>query len=258
MTQIIAIAKRDFKSWTSTFSFYVLAAFFLGLTGYFFWSGLSYFSLVSFQAATQPAMQINGLNLTEGVFSVFMSNMAIILLLFIPILTMKSFAEERKLGTLELLFSYPITNAQIILGKFLGLFLLISVFILPTVSYFFLAEVVGAKFELFTIGTGYFGLLLLGAAFIAFGMLLSSLTEHQVVSSGIGFAVLLFFWMIAWLADWMNPSLGGIFKELSLVVHFQDLTRGILDTKDIAYFIIFILFFLFATLATLEIRLWKR
>ncbi len=258
MSKIIAISLRDFKSWTNHFSFYLLAAFFLGMAGYFFWSCLSYFSLVSFQVATNPTMHVKSLNLTEGVFSLFMANMTVLLLLLIPILTMKSFAEEKKFGTLELLFSYPVSDLEIVLGKFFGLLAVTSLLILPTASYFFLAQVVGAKFELTALLTGYLGLVLICASFISFGMFMSSLTEHQVISAGIGFAVLLFFWIVGWLADWTNPQLGAIFRELSLVLHFEDMTRGILDTKDIAYFLFFTAFFLFASLATLEIRTWKR
>ncbi len=258
MSKAITIALKDLRSWTNMFSFYLLAAFFLGMTGYFFWSGLSYFSLVSFQVATNPAMPVRSLNLTDGVFSLFMANMTVLLLLLIPILTMKSFAEEKKFGTLELLFTYPVSDFEIVLGKFLGLLATTGILILPTLSYFFLAEVVGAKFELATLLTGYLGLLLISASFISFGMFMSSLTEHQVISTGICFAVLLFFWIIGWVADWTSPVIGSVFKEFSLVIHYQDMTRGILDTKDIAYFIFFTSFFLFATLATLEIRTWKR
>lgn len=258
MSKVIAIALKDFRSWVNAFSFYLLAAFFLGMTGYFFWSGLSYFSLVSFQVATNPTMQVRSLNLTEGVFSLFMSNMTVLLLLLIPILTMKSFAEEKKIGTLELLFSYPVSDFQIVLGKFFGLLAITCILILPTILYFFLAEVVGAKFELPALLSGYLGLTLVSASFISFGMFMSSLTEHQVISAGIGFAVLLFFWIIGWVAEWTNPQLGAIFRELSLILHFEDMTRGVLDTKDIAFFVFFITFFLFASLATLEIRSWKR
>ena len=258
MSKVIAVAAKDFWSWANAFSFYLLAAFFLGMTGYFFWSGLSYFSLVSFQAATNPAMQVKSLNLNDGVFSLFMANMTVLLLLLIPILTMKSFAEERKFGTLELLLTYPISDFEIVAGKFLGLFTTTAILILPTISYFFLASIVGVKFELASLLTGYLGLLLISASFISFGMFMSSLTEHQVISAGICFAILLFFWIIGWVADWTNPALSAIFKELSLVLHYEDMTRGILDTKDIAYFILFTSFFLFAALATLEIRSWKR
>ena len=258
MSKIIAIADRDLKSWLNTFSFYLLAVFFLGVTGYFFWSGLSYFSLVSFQAASNPSLEIRGLNLTEGVLSVFLANLSALLLLLIPILTMRSFSEEKKQGTLELLFTYPVSDLQIVLGKFFGLLSVFALLILPTVFYFLLAQIIGAKFEISSLITGYLGLFLVSASFMALGIFTSSLTEHQAVSAGIGFVIILFFWIVGWVADWSSPALAGIFRELSLVEHFRDFARGIIDTRDIAFFILFIVFFLFATLCALEVRTWKR
>ena len=258
MSKVIAIAERDLKAWLNSFSFYLFAVFFLALAGFFFWSGVSYFSLISFQAASNPSFEARGLNLTEGVLGVFLANIATLMLLLIPVLTMRSFAEEKKLGTLELLFTYPISDLQIVLGKFFGLLSVLVILVFPTVLYFFLAPVVGAKFELSSLLTGYLGLFLVGASFMALGMFVSSLTEHQAVSAAIGFIIILFFWIVGWMADWSSPALARIFRELSLVEHFRDLARGIVDTRDITFFVLFIGFFLFATLCTLEIRTWKK
>ena len=258
MFKVAAITNRDLGSWFHTSSFYFLAVLFFALTGYFFWSDISYFSLVSFQVATNPELQVKSLNLTEGVLSVFLQNVAIVLLLLLPIFTMRSFAEEKKGGTLELLFTYPVSDFQIVLGKFLSLLGILAVLIFPTSIYFFLAEAVGAQFELMSLVSGYLGLFLLGASFISLGMFVSSLTEHQAMSAGIGFVILLFFWIAGWMSEWAGPVWGRIFREFSLVGHFSDLTRGVADTKDVAFFVIFILFFLFASLSTLEIRSWKK
>ena len=258
MFKLIAIGWRDVEAYLKSFSFYVLVACFLGVTGYFFWSGLSYFSLVSFQVATNPQADVTGLNLTEGVLSPFLSNMTVLMLLLIPVLTMRSFSEEKKQGTLELLFSYPVSDLQIVLGKFLGLFIVIFFMIAPTIIYFYLAGAVEARFETMTLLSGFTGLFLIGASFIALGMFISSMTEHQAVSAGIGFVILLFFWIVGWMADWTSPALSAVLRELSLTEHFFDLTRGVVDTKDIGYFILFITFFLFATLCSIEVRTWKR
>ena len=258
MSKVIAITFREIRLWLHTFSFYFLIAFFLALTGYFFWSSLSYFSLVSFHTATTPAVEVKGLNLTEGVLGLFLANLTVLMLLLLPILTMRSFSEEKKSGTLELLFSYPISNIQIVAGKFLGLLGILFLLVLPTLLYFFLARFVQAHFEVTSLLTGYMGLLLVGASFAALGMFVSALTEHQAVGAGISFAILLFFWVIGWVADWVSPELGRILREFSLVEHFRDMTHGVIDTKDIVFFVLFISFFLFATLCTLEIRNWKR
>ena len=258
MFRVLAIGWRDFSAYVRSFSFYLLCAFFLGVSGYFFWSALSYFSLLSFQVATNPQASVESLNLTEGVLSPFLSNMSVLMLLLVPILTTRSFSEEKKLGTLELLFSYPISNVQIVAGKFLGLTAVLLVLTAPSIAYFFLAEVVGAHFETQTLLVGYGGFFLVSASFISLGMFVSSLTDHQAVSAGIGFVVLLFFWIVGWMADWMSPAAGSVFQELSLTSHYFDLTRGIVDTMDLAFFVLFVVFFLFASLCSLEVRTWKR
>jgi ABC-2 type transport system permease protein len=256
--RIFLVGRRDLAASLVSFPFYLLVAVFLGVSGYFFWSGLSYFSLLSFQAATNPQAQISGLNLTEGVMSPYLANLSVLLLLLIPILSMRSFAEEKKQGTLELLFSYPVSELEVVIGKFLGLFGTLLILVLPTVAYFFLAQAVGAAFEVEALLAGYGGLLLVGASFIAFGMFISSLTEHQSVSAGVGFVLLLFFWIVGWMADWTSPALGVVFRELALTEHFMDLTRGIVDTRDVGFFVLFITFFLFATLCSLEVRTWRK
>ena len=258
MLKMFAVMGRDLRSYVNAFSFYLMVAFFLGIAGYFFWSTVCYFSLVSFQAATNPATQPSHLNLTEGVFSPFLLNVSVLLLLLVPILTMRSFAEERKMGTLELLFTYPVSNLQILFGKFFAILTLLFFLFLPTVVYFPLARIVGAHFELDSFLSGYLGLFLVGASFTSLGIFISSLTDNQAVSAGIGFVILLFFWIAGWVADWSSPALGSIFRELSLIDHFRDFTRGVIDTRDIAYFILFTLFFLFTTLCAIEVRTWKR
>lgn len=258
MLKALAVCEREINTYLHSFSFYLTAVFFLGVSGYFFWSNLCYFSLLSYQAATNPAAQSNSFNLMEHVFAPFLANVSVLLLLLVPILTMRSFAEERKMGTLELLVTYPVSGGQILAGKFLSVLFLTVVLILPTLAYYPFARQVNADFEFHTLASGYLGLLLVASAFTALGIFISSLTDHQAVSAGIGFAILLFFWIAGWMADWTSPVLGRFFRALSLVEHFRDFTRGVIDTKDIAYFVLFIGFFLFATICSLEIRTWKR
>ncbi len=258
MFKILAVAGRELKSYLHSFSFYLLAAFFFGVTGYFFWSTLSYYSLLSFQVATNPVSRVSALNLTEGVVSPFLANVAVLLLLLIPVLSMKSFVDERKQGTIELLFSYPVSPFQVLAGKYLAMLVLAACLIFPTLVYYPLAGAVGAHFETETLVTGYLGLFLVAASFAGLGIFTSCLTDHQAVSAGIGFSILLFFWIVGWMAEWTSPALAVVFRELSLIEHFRDLTRGVLDTGDLAYFVLFIVFFLLMALSVIELRTWKR
>ena len=258
MLKTLAITGREVKTSLNSFAFYLSVMFFLGVSGYFFWSNMCYFSLISYQVATNPAVQANRLNLTESVFGPFLANVSVLLLLFVPLFTMRSFAEECKMGTIELLFTYPVSNLQILMGKFCAIVILLLILVAPTLVYYLFAHQVSAKFELNSLITGYLGLFLVGAGFTALGIFISSLTDNQAVSAGIGFTLLLFFWISGWVADWTSPMIGHLFRELSLVEHFRDFTRGVVDTKDVAYFILFIAFFLFATLCSIEIRTWRR
>lgn len=194
MNASLAIARREIRSFTQTFSFYVLEAFFLGIAGYFFLANMSFFSINSVQAAAYQHASMKQLNLVEWVLSPFLANVCVLLLLAIPIFSARSFADESKQGTLELLYTYPISDLEILAGKYLALLVLILILISPTFLYFPLASPVKAHFEMNAVMTGYLGLFLLGASFAALGLFVSSLTHNQVVSSGIGFALILFFW----------------------------------------------------------------
>ena len=258
MSAVLAIMNREIKSFTQTFSFYLLLAFFWGVTGYFYLSNLSFFSLHCFQAAVRPGTVPSGLNLVEWVLSPFLANVSVLLLLMVPILSSRCFSDERRQGTLELLYTYPVTEFQILAGKYLALLYFVLILILPTGLYFPLAMPVKAYFEPQAVVTGYAGLFLVGATFSALGLFVSTLTENHVVSAGIVFALLLFFWIVGWVAEWANPFWAAFFSELSLVEHFRDFTKGIIDTRDLIFFLLMIFYFLFAALSVMEVRTWKK
>ena len=254
----MTIALKDLRSYYHSFSFYFLFAMFAAISGFFFWLALNHFALASFQAQTTQDIALRAVNMTDGVISPFIGNLCALALLVIPILSMRAFSEERKAGTLELLVTYPVSDFQIVLGKFVALMTLFLFMILPTTFYFLMAAVIRAKFEVLSLVSGYAGLWLVAMSFASLCLFVSSLTSEQVVSTGIGFLLLLFFWIVGWIAEWVNPSIGFIFRELSLVEHLRDFSRGIIDTKDVAFYLIFVSFFLFATLSVLEVRSWKR
>jgi len=182
--------------------------------------------------------------------------MSIILLLMVPLLTMRLFSEEKKRQTDELLFTSPISVNQIILGKyFASLFvLLVMLFLTGILSIFVFSY---GNPELAPILSGYLGLFLVGAAFLAVGIFFSSLTENQIVSAILTFGALLLFWIL----NWASYSAGGMWKSvlnyLSFFQHFDDMTRGILDTTDIVYYLSFIFLGLFLTHSVIQSRRWR-
>jgi ABC-2 type transport system permease protein len=183
-------------------------------------------------------------------------NISIILLLSLPLLTMRLFSEEKKSGTDELLFTSPLSVGQIILGKYLAALVLLAVMLALTglLSVFTFAW---GNPEVAPVLTGYLGLFLMGAAFIAIGIFYSSLTENQIISAVLSFGTLLLILILNWGLASGNGLLQRILSYLSFSQHFEDMTRGILDTKDIVYFLSYSFFGLFLTHAAIQSRRWR-
>jgi len=174
----------------------------------------------------------------------------------LPLLTMRLFAEEKKIGTEELLFTSPISVGQIILGKYLAalavLAIMLAMTLLPAVFTFLWGNP-----ELPQVLNGYLGLFLMGSAFIAVGLFFSSLTENQIVSAMLTFGALLLFWILNWAAYSATGMWKGVLNYLSIFQHFDDMTRGILDTKDIVYYLSMSFFGLFLAHSVIQSKRWR-
>jgi len=179
-----------------------------------------------------------------------------IMLLVAPILTMRLLAEEQRTGTIELLLTSPVRDAELVLGKFLaGLGLLVSMLVL-TGFYPLLLALYGNPDRGGIIG-GYLGALLFGGLAIAIGLFTSSLTQNQIVAAVLSFAILLLLWVIDGLGSLVGGVVGSIATYLAVFTHFSDMTRGIVDTKDVVYFLTVIVGALFFTTWSVETRRWR-
>ncbi len=248
-----------FKKEIGTYFFspiaYVVITIFLVLSGYFFYSTVAYYSLISLQALQNPYM-VSGLNLTEGLISPFFANIGIIAMLIIPMLTMRLFSEEKKSGTIELLFTYPLRDLDILIGKFLAASLVYLIPIIITMVYLAFIRTI-TELPVGPLLAGYLGLFLLGEAFLALGIFISSTTENQIVAAIITFGVLLLLWVIGWAANFTGPLFGKILNELSLVKHFENFSKGVIDMKDVVFYLIFTFYCLFLTCRVLESKRWR-
>lgn len=255
MRNIWAICKKEVKTYFTSPIAYVVITVFLVLVGFFFYSLIWWFNSQSIQMARNP-YYFQQLNINQMVYSPLFHNISIILLLMIPLLTMRLFSEEKKINTDELLYTSPLSVSQIILGKYLAaLFVLVVMLLLTGVLSIFTFAY--GNPELTPVVNGYLGLFLMGASFIAAGIFFSSLTENQIVSAILTFGVLLLFWIL----NWASYSAGGIWKSvlnyLSIFQHFDDMTKGILDTTDIVYYVSFAFFGLFLTHSVIQSRRWR-
>jgi ABC-2 type transport system permease protein len=253
-----ALTRKELEIYFATPIFYIIGFFFLVLAGYFFYTNVIYYKIVGMQAAAQAsnpqvAAQLNPLQM---IYRPLFSVLAIVLLFIVPIITMRLLAEEKRSGTAELLFTYPITDWGVILGKFSAALLVYIIFLAFTLSYS-LALTFMTPLEWGPIGAGYLGLVLLGAAAMALGLFASSLTENQIVAGVVGFALLLLFWIIGWVQSLGTGGLGQALQFLSLLDHFEPFTTGVINTRDLVYCVSFIYFFLFLTKRQLESRRWR-
>jgi len=253
--KIWAIFKKEMRLYFTSPVAWVVLTIFLFIAGYFFASIFSFFSQASIQSAMNPQMG-RDLNVTDSVMRPLFSNISVILLLLMPLVTMRLFAEERRAGTIELLLTYPVRDGAVLAGKYLAALGLYALMIGLTVLYP-LIVVYFARLEWGPVLTGYLGLLLTGATFIAVGVFASSLTENQIVAAVTTFGVLLIFWILGWSADYAGGSIGRVLQFLSILEHNDSFSKGVLDTKDVLYYVNFTALALFLTLRSLEARRWK-
>lgn len=255
MRNIWAVCKKEIKTYFTSPIAYVVSFVFLVVVGFFFYSSIWWFNSYSLQASRYPEA-IQQLNINQMVYSPLFHNMSIILLFLIPLLTMRLFAEEKKRQTDELLYTSPISVNQIILGKyFASLFILLIMLLLTGILSIFTFSYGNPEF--LPILSGYLGLFLMGAAFIAIGIFFSSVTESQVVSAMLTFGLLLLFLVLNWAAGSASGMWKDVLNYLSFFQHFDELTRGILDTTDLVYYISLMVFGLFLTHSVIQSRRWR-
>jgi ABC-2 type transport system permease protein len=251
MSNILAIAHKEVKSAFSTPIAYVVIGFFALLWGWFFWVMLVYFSQQSLGFEGQ-----GGANINQQLIRPLFLNASVILLFVLPLITMRTYSEEKRSGTIELLLTSPLTDFQIIIGKFLGAMTLYAAMLLVTMIHMALLFSYGNP-EWRPVVTGYLGLLLMGGCFISVGLLISSLTKNQIVSGMVTFAVFLLLWVINWPASFSGPTMQNVLNYLSITDHFDDFTKGILDTKHLIYYFSVISFGLFLTARSVDTERWK-
>ena len=255
MHGFLAVFRKEISNFfVSPIAYSVMAIFSL-VSGFFFWANVSFMSLVSLQAASNP-MIAQRINLTDIVIRPLTQNMAIILLFVMPLLTMRLFSEEKKSGTMELLLTYPIDDKALVLGKFLASVALLLIMLVGAFSFpILLASVAQPDFGV--ILSSYLGLFLMGAAFMALGTFISSLTENQIVAAAITFGAAILFWVLSWTSSLVGQSTGTLLRQLSILEHLESFNKGILSAPDLSFFILFIAFFVFLCLRSLETHRWR-
>ena len=257
MRNVLTIAGRELKSYFVSPIAYVVLTGFLLLGGWFFFNLLARFNmLLTIYSAQQNPQVLQRLNLNEFVIAPLLHNLSVVLVILVPVITMRTLAEEKKAGTYELLLTSPLRISEIVMGKFLGSFLFVALMVALTGVYPLILFAYGNPETGVVIG-GYLGLLLLATSFVAVGILTSSLTENQIIAAVSCLVALLLLYIIAWPADNAGETIGAVLRYASLTEHFGEMVKGVIDSKDLVYFASVIVLALFLTHRSVESIRWR-
>jgi gliding motility-associated transport system permease protein len=245
LTNFWAVVIKELRSYFLSPFIYLMAAVFLLLSGYYFYTDLIFYVQFGF-----------GMNIMSAFWQLFFTDLRLVVLLTIPFLTIRLFTEEKRLGTIELLLTYPMRDSELFWGKFVAcsiatLFILSFTIVYPILLYSV------QPFDWTVTIAGYMGLVLISLAFIACGLFISSLTDNLGVAGLTALGLSLLFWILSWNDGAMNQGVLRWLAEVSMVSHFQSFAQGFIDSKEVTFFIVFVLFFSFLTLRSLEARQWR-
>src|SRR5438874_562231 len=253
MSPVGAVVRKELRTYFASPIAYVVAGVFLLLLGL-----LLFLPILAISNQSLQMLRLQGnlpdINLNQLVLRPAFANMAVVMLLLVPMLTMRLFAEEKKLKTMELLLTSPLTITDIVVGKFVAAFVvfagMLALTALGTVALFVIAT---ADFRWAPVATAYLGVLLLGGVFLSVGLVASGLTENQVIAVVLSFGLLLLIWLFDWVGQLVGESpFGKLVSYLSPLGHFDNLVKGLVDTKDLVYFVAAIVFSLFLTHRVIE------
>ncbi len=254
MSNILIICKKELKSYFSSPIAYLLLAMFAVIFGFFFWNILGYFVVMGMrQQMTGQAMPMN---INEMIIRPLLANISVIGLFLLPLITMRLFAEEKRAGTIELLMTSPVTDLEILLGKWLSAVIMYTALLLVSGLNFIFLFAYGQP-DWRPLAVGILGLILQGAGILAIGTFISTLTRNQIIAGAATFGVSLLLWVMEWVSGYETATWAKVLAYLSIVNHFESFSKGVLDTKDVIYYLSVIFFGLFLTARSLDSLRWR-
>jgi gliding motility-associated transport system permease protein len=248
------ICRKELGSYFVSPVAYILLTMFGVIFGFFFWNALGYFVIEGME------MQMRGqsfpMNLNEQVIRPLLSNVSVVGLFFIPMITMRLFAEEKRTGTIELLVTSPVRDLEVIVGKWLAALILYSCLLLSTaLNFAFLFKYGNPDWK--PLAVGYCGLLLQAGALLAIGTFISTLTRNQIIAGAVTFGVCLLLWVLEWVSGYDSATWARVLAYMSVFTHFESFGRGVLDSKDAVFYLTVIFLGLFFTARSMESLRWR-
>jgi ABC-2 type transport system permease protein len=245
MRRFLALLGKELRGFFALPLVYFVSGVFLALAGYYFYTDLNAFITFGF-----------GESIVEHLWQRLYNDVVRVVITVIPLITMRVYSEEKNLGTIELLYTAPLRDVEILLAKYLACMAVFGVMIGGTVLYPVLIYRI-QPFDVSQLLAVYVGLLLLISALVAVGVFISSLTETQLIAAMFSYGALLLLWNLSWNEAAVPNDLLGLVSQLCAYDHFEPFARGVIDLKDVAYFLSITLFMSFLTMRSMESRQWR-
>ena len=254
MRNIWIIFRKEIRSYFVSPVAYLLLTMFALIFGFFFWNSLGYFVYVGMEA--QMRGQPFPMNINEQIIRPLLSNVSVIGLFFIPMMTMRLFAEEKRTGTIELIATSPVRDIEVIIGKWLAALALYACLLAFTaLNFAFLFRYGNPDWK--PLAIGYLGLLLQAGGLLAIGTFISTLTKNQIIAGAATFGVCLLLWVLEWVSGYETAAWAQVLSYMSVITHFESFSKGVLDSKDAVFYITVIFLGLFFTARSMESLRWR-
>jgi ABC-2 type transport system permease protein len=254
MRNVWILCWKELRSYFASPIAYLLLAMFAIVFGFFFWNALGYFVYAGMEAQMRGAMF--ALNVNEQVIRPLVSNVSVIGLFLIPMISMRLFAEEKRSGTIELLATSPIRDSEVIVGKWLAALILYGAMLsLTAINFAWLFRYGNPDWKPLLVA--YLGLLLQAGALLAIGTFISTLTRNQIIAGGATFGICLLLWVLEWVSGYDSATYARVMAYLSVLTHFESFAKGLLSIKDAVYYVSAILLGLFLTARSMESLRWR-
>jgi gliding motility-associated transport system permease protein len=254
MKNIWIICRKELRSYFSSPIAYLLLVMFAVIFGFFFWNSVGYY--VNMALESQMEGEAASMNLSEQIIRPLLSNINVIGLFFIPMISMRLFSEEKRSGTIELLATSPVKDSEIIIGKWLAAVLMYVLMVASTLLDFaFLFKYGNPDWK--PIAIGYLGLILQAGGLLAIGAFISSLTRNQIIAGAATFGICLMLWVAGWVSDYNDAAWAQVLSYMSVVTHFDSFAKGVIDSKDAIFDATIIFLGLFFTARSMESLRWR-
>lgn len=255
MRNILTIARKELKTYFTSPMAYIVLAIGAVIFGFFFYSALAFFV----QRGLESEMMGRGpfpMNVNDFVIRPLLMNLSVISLFLVPMITMRLYAEEKRSGTIELLLTSPVRDLELILGKLLAAFALYAgIMGLALVN--LLALFIYGDADWKPMAAGFLGVALMGASFLSLGMLLSTFTRNQIVAGSLTFGVFLMLWVADWVSAYSSTKVGQVANYIALTTHLENFAKGVIDLRDVVYYLSVIFLGVFLTQRSLESLRWR-